>query len=75
MAGEIAAPMAGTVVSVAVEPGDEVSRGDALIGIEAMKMETTVFAETAGAIGEVTVETGAAVEAMDLLMVIEPAAA
>ena len=75
MAGDIAAPMAGTVVSVAVEPGAEISRGDALIGIEAMKMETTVFAETAGTIGEVAVEPGAAVEAQDLLLVIEPAAA
>ena len=75
MAGDIAAPMAGTVVSVAVEPGAAIARGDALVGIEAMKMETTVFAETAGTIGEVAVEPGAAVEAQDLLLVIEPAAA
>jgi len=75
MAGDIAAPMAGTVVSIAVAPGDEISRGDALVGIEAMKMETTIFAETAGTIGEVAVEPGATVEAKDLLMMIEPAAA
>ena len=74
MAGDIAAPMSGTVVNVAVEVGDTVARGDALVGIEAMKMETTVFAETAGAIGEVVVEPGATVEAKDLLVVIEPAA-
>ena len=75
VAGDIAAPMAGTVVNVAVEAGEVIVRGDALVGIEAMKMETTVFAETAGTVGEVVVEPGATVEAKDLLVVIEPAAA
>ena len=71
-AGQIGAPMPGRVVSVAVEAGQAVSRGDGLITIEAMKMETTVFAEADGKVGEIHVAPGDEVETKDLLLEIEP---
>ena len=70
-AGQIGAPMPGRVVSVAVEAGQAVSRGDGLITIEAMKMETTVFAEADGKVGEIHVAPGDEVETKDLLLEIE----
>ncbi|CAA7615446.1 Pyruvate carboxylase [Candidatus Terasakiella magnetica] len=67
----VAAPMPGLVVSVAVRPGQAVEKGDLLIAIEAMKMETAVRAERAGTVASVTVTPGTQVEAKDLLMVME----
>ena len=64
----IAAPMPGLVVSVPVSPGETVSAGQKLLTLEAMKMETTVYAERAGLIAEVLVRPGMQVEAGDLLI-------
>ena len=65
----VAAPMPGLVVSVAVRPGQAVEKGDLLIAIEAMKMETAVRAERAGTIDSIAVTPGTQVEAKDLLVV------
>ena len=46
-------PMPGTVVKVLVENGQSVKEGDALIIVEAMKMETTLFAAIDGTVTEV----------------------
>ena len=51
--GSITSPMPGTVIAVEVESGSEVEEGQAVVVIEAMKMEHTLTAEIAG---EVTVE-------------------
>jgi pyruvate carboxylase len=67
-AGQIGAPMPGRVVGVAVDAGQAVSRGDGLITIEAMKMETTVFAEADGTVAEIHVAPGDEVEIKDLLL-------
>ena len=69
-AGEVGAPMQGRVVSLAVEPGESVVAGDPLVVIEAMKMESTVYAEVAGMVKEVFVEPGAEIEAKDLLVIL-----
>ena len=68
--GEVGAPMPGTVVSVAAKPGAQVTRGDLLLSLEAMKMETAVRAETAGEVIEVLVRPGQAVDVKDLLVVL-----
>ncbi|HEY2808694.1 MAG TPA: pyruvate carboxylase, partial [Steroidobacteraceae bacterium] len=68
--GELGAPMPGTVVSVAARVGARVARGDALVSLEAMKMETAVRAATAGEVVEVLVRAGQAVEVKDLLVVL-----
>jgi len=66
---ELGAPMPGTVVSVVAEMGQKVLRGDTLLAIEAMKMETAVTAERDGTIAEMIAEVGMQVSAKDLLVV------
>jgi pyruvate carboxylase len=68
----VPAPMPGLVVGVSVRAGDRVQQGDRLLSIEAMKMETGVFAERAGVVEEVVVAPGAQVETKQLLMVLAP---
>jgi pyruvate carboxylase len=66
-AREVGAPMPGLVVTVAVRPGDRVTRGQKLLSLEAMKMETTVHAERDGTVAEVLVAPGTPVEAGELV--------
>ncbi len=68
--GHVGAPMPGTVVSVAAVVGAKVSRGDLLVSLEAMKMETAVRAEAAGEVIEMLVRPGQAVDVKDLLVVV-----
>jgi len=67
-AAHVAAPMPGTIVTVPVHLGQSLHRGDVLLTLEAMKMETTVRAERDGVIGEILVRTGQQVDAKDLLI-------
>jgi pyruvate carboxylase len=64
----VGAPMPGLVVTVAVRPGEIVTKGKKLLTLEAMKMETTLYAERDGEIAEVLVEPGSAVETNDLIL-------
>ncbi|MDD4867266.1 MAG: acetyl/propionyl/methylcrotonyl-CoA carboxylase subunit alpha [Mycobacterium sp.] len=57
----VTAPMQGTVVKVAVEEGQEVSVGDLVVVLEAMKMENPVTAHKDGIITGLAVEAGAAI--------------
>jgi acetyl-CoA/propionyl-CoA carboxylase biotin carboxyl carrier protein len=57
----VTAPMQGTVVKVAVEEGQEVSAGDLVVVLEAMKMENPVTAHKDGTITGLAVEAGAAI--------------
>jgi pyruvate carboxylase len=68
--GHVPAPMPGMVVSVAVQPGQKVERGDTLLSIEAMKMETAIHAERDGTVETVHASVGMRVDAHDLLMVV-----
>jgi pyruvate carboxylase len=69
----VAAPMPGSVVSVAVQPGQHVSAGSTLIALEAMKMETHIAAERDCVIAAVHVKPGERVAAKDLLIELEAA--
>lgn len=62
--------MPGMVVTVAASEGDEVTKGQKLLVLEAMKMETTVYAEKAGKVQQVLVKPGTQVDSGDLMMVI-----
>jgi pyruvate carboxylase len=66
----VGAPMPGTVTTVAVSVGAKVARGEALLTLEAMKMETAVRAESEGEVAEVLVKPGEAVDLKDLLIVL-----
>ena len=66
-AREVAAPMPGLIVTVAVRAGDKVKQGQKLLSLEAMKMETTIYAERDGTLAEVLVEPGTPVEAGELI--------
>ena len=69
-ARQVGAPMPGVVTIVCVAPGARVSRGEVLLTLEAMKMETAVRSELAGEVAEVLVRPGQAVEAKDLLLLL-----
>ena len=67
----LTAPLPGKITHVAVRVGDAVQAGDALLVIEAMKMENEFRAGRAGTIAEVRVQPGQAVYAGDVLVVID----
>jgi acetyl-CoA/propionyl-CoA carboxylase biotin carboxyl carrier protein len=68
--GEVAAPMQGTIVKTLVAVGDAVAIGQAVVVLEAMKMENHVNAERAGTVSEVRVAPGDTVGTGDVLVVI-----
>ena len=65
---QLAAPLPGLVVGVAVVAGDPVRKGQKLLSIEAMKMETTLYAERPGRIAEVLAHVGQQVKTGELLL-------
>ena len=60
--GHLASPMPGKVVKVLAAPGDEVAAGQALVVVEAMKMEHTVAAPRAGRVRSVACREGEQVD-------------
>lgn len=66
----VAAPLAGTIWRVAVEPGQSVVEGDILIILEAMKMETEIRAAKSGVIDTISVKAGDSVSVGDTLLTI-----
>ena len=69
--GDIVAPMQGTILKVLVNEGDEVEAGQALMVLEAMKMETTIAAPSAGKVSKIEVAAGGSVAAGQSLAVVE----
>ncbi|MCL9817957.1 acetyl-CoA carboxylase biotin carboxylase subunit [Natronocalculus amylovorans] len=67
----VTAEMQGTILSVAVAEGDEVSPGDVVCVLEAMKMENDVVTERGGTVTQVAIEEGDSVDMGDLLVVLE----
>lgn len=70
-AGEAqAAPLAGNIFKVLVQPGQSVEQGDLILILEAMKMETEIRAVCGGVVGSVNVKVGDAVSVGDTLLTI-----
>lgn len=69
-AGEsgVRAPMPGSIVSVAVQPGDRVKTGQDVCVLEAMKMKNHIRAPRSGTIAQVSVSPGQQVQHGDLLV-------
>ncbi|GGX47142.1 acetyl/propionyl-CoA carboxylase subuit alpha [Streptomyces chartreusis] len=71
-ADSLTAPMPGTVTVVKVAVGDEVTAGQSLLVVEAMKMEHVISAPHAGTVAELDVTPGATVAMDQVLAVITP---
>ena len=67
----VGAPMPGTVATVTVHAGQRVRRGDVIVTLEAMKMETSVRAERDATVKEVLVRPGQSVDTKDLIAICE----
>ncbi len=70
--GQIGAPTAAVVSSVAVQANQTVERGTKLLTLEAMKMQSNIYAPIAGRVSKLLVAPGQHVEAKDLLVTIAP---
>jgi acetyl-CoA/propionyl-CoA carboxylase biotin carboxyl carrier protein len=68
---DLVSPLQGNVFKVPVEEGQEVSTGDVVLVIEAMKMENEITAHKDGKVAKLAVKEGAAVNSGDLLATIE----
>jgi biotin carboxyl carrier protein len=68
---EVKSPIAGTILSIAVQPGDSVNVNDTLLVLEAMKMESNVAAPAAGVIADIAVKAGDSVQAGQILVTLQ----
>jgi len=71
-AGQVGAPTAGVVTGIAVQANQPVERGAKLMTLEAMKMQSNIYAPLAGRVVKLLVAPGQSVEAKDLLVTIAP---
>ena len=69
--GEVAVPMQGTIVKILVEVGQEVTAGQGVVVLEAMKMENQINADKDGVVKEIKVAPGDTVGGGDVVVVIE----
>ena len=69
--GSLLAPMPASVMSVAVEAGQKVAKGDTIVVLEAMKMQHTIAAPADGVVTELAATAGQQVESGAVLAVIE----
>ena len=69
--GAIAAPLPGVIKSILVKEGDEVHEGDALLVLEAMKMDSEIDATQSGTVKKVHVGEGDTVQEGEILVEIE----
>lgn len=70
-AGAVTCPMAGSIKSILVKPGDQVKQGQPLVILEAMKMENQITAPMAGTVQRVDVKEGDSVKESHVLLVLE----
>ena len=63
MKKNIIAPLPGTIIEILVQPGDKIQAGQAVVVLEAMKMENELQAEFAGTVTSVNVQEGDVVRA------------
>jgi biotin carboxyl carrier protein len=67
----VSAPMPGTILDIAVQPGDRVSQGDTLCNLEAMKMKSPIRSPVEGSIAQVLISEGQNVAYGDLLFTLD----
>jgi pyruvate carboxylase len=69
---QVAAPIPGLIAVLGVSVGAKVAKGDKLFMMEAMKMQTTVYAQADGVVAELHAAVGDTVEAKDLVVKLRP---
>ena len=69
---QIGAPIPGMISTLAVSVGARVAPGDRLLTLEAMKMQTSVYAPMASVVEEIAVQVGDSVQSKDLLLRLRP---
>ena len=67
----VESPLEGTVVRVAVGPGDLVRNGQELVVIESMKMELSLDAPRSGTVASLSVKEGDRVKQGEALVIVE----
>ncbi|MCI5135198.1 MAG: pyruvate carboxylase, partial [Candidatus Electrothrix sp. AW2] len=70
-AGDIRAPFAGNVSAINVKEGQEIAKGEQVMVLEAMKMQTPLLAEVAGVVKTISTKVGDALHPGDKLLKIE----
>ena len=65
---QVGAPIPGVITGLHTTVGGKVAKGDKLITLEAMKMQTTLYAPEEGIVAEILVKVGDSVESTDLLL-------
>ncbi|CAF4419429.1 unnamed protein product, partial [Adineta steineri] len=68
---QIGAPMPGQVLDIKVKEGDSIKKGDTVIVLSAMKMETVVKSTVEGKVKKVHVKSGQQVQGDDLVIELE----
>ncbi|HXD01263.1 MAG TPA: pyruvate carboxylase [Verrucomicrobiae bacterium] len=68
---QVGAPIPGLITAMSVGVGTKVVKGDKLLTMEAMKMQTTLYAPCDGTVEEIHAKVGDTVESKDLLVLIE----
>jgi len=67
---EVEAPMPGRIIKIHVQVGQTVEYGDALMIVEAMKLENEISCESSGVVKEIKVNVGNMVDSGDIVAVI-----
>ncbi len=70
---ELRAPMSGNIWKLECRAGEKVRQDDAVMILEALKMETELFAPASGVVHEIHVKEGDAIEEDEVLLVIDDA--
>lgn len=69
--GEVRSPLAGRIIAINVQPGQQIKEGDCVLTVEAMKMNTAVTAPKSGRVAEILTTVGTAVDEGQILARIE----
>ncbi|MGC5325593.1 acetyl-CoA carboxylase biotin carboxyl carrier protein subunit [Brevibacillus sp. SYSU BS000544] len=68
---QVIANMAGTVINLLVQAGDQVTEGQDVVVLESMKMEVPLQAESSGTVAEIKANIGDFVNEGDVILVLE----
>lgn len=68
---QVVAPLSGSIFSLSVSSGEDVTKGQVLLTLEALKMENEILSPESGTVMNIMVNTGDAVNTGDVLMIIK----